>query len=80
VDVREDGRRGLYRVNGRALKPIHDWVSDDERLCDGRTKLTILVQAANTVSRDAIIASGMEDGLQDALDLLEEAAPSLERA
>ena len=26
VDVREDGRRRLYRLNGRALKPIHDWV------------------------------------------------------
>jgi uncharacterized protein YndB with AHSA1/START domain len=47
---------------------------------NGRTTLTILIQAANRMSRDAIIASGMEDGLQDALDLLEEAAPSLERA
>ncbi len=27
VDVREDGRRRLYRINGRMLKPIHDWVS-----------------------------------------------------
>jgi DNA-binding transcriptional ArsR family regulator len=26
VDVREDGRQRLYRLNGRALKPIHDWV------------------------------------------------------
>jgi DNA-binding transcriptional ArsR family regulator len=26
VDVREDGRRRLYRLNGYALKPIHDWV------------------------------------------------------
>ena len=26
VDVREDGRQRLYRVNGHALKPIHDWV------------------------------------------------------
>lgn len=26
VDVREDGRRRLYRLDGRALKPIHDWV------------------------------------------------------
>src|SRR3954463_1620454 len=26
VDVRDDGRRRLYRVNGEALKPIHDWV------------------------------------------------------
>jgi DNA-binding transcriptional ArsR family regulator len=27
VDVREDGRQRLYRLNGVALKPIHDWVS-----------------------------------------------------
>ena len=31
VDVRDDGRRRLYRVNGRALKPIHDWVKTYER-------------------------------------------------
>ena len=44
---------------------------------DGRTTLTILVQAASKESRDAIIQSGMEAGLQDALDLLEEVASSL---
>ena len=44
---------------------------------DGRTTLTILVQASSKESRDAIVASGMEDGLQDALDLLEEVAVSL---
>ena len=26
VEVRSDGRRRMYRVNGRSLKPIHDWV------------------------------------------------------
>ena len=31
VDVREDGRRRLYRLNGHALKPIHDWVKEYER-------------------------------------------------
>jgi DNA-binding transcriptional ArsR family regulator len=31
VAVREDGRRRLYRLNGRALKPIHDWVKEYER-------------------------------------------------
>ena len=31
VDVRNEGRQRLYRVNGRALKPIHDWVKDYER-------------------------------------------------
>jgi uncharacterized protein YndB with AHSA1/START domain len=43
----------------------------------GRTMLTLLIQAPNKWSRDAIIASGMEDGLQDALDLLEQTAVSL---
>jgi DNA-binding transcriptional ArsR family regulator len=31
VDVREDGRRRLYRLNGQALKPIHDWVKSYEQ-------------------------------------------------
>ena len=31
VDVREEGRHRLYRLNGRALKPIHDWVKRYER-------------------------------------------------
>jgi DNA-binding transcriptional ArsR family regulator len=32
VDVRDEGRRRLYRLNGQALKPIHDWVKNYERL------------------------------------------------
>jgi uncharacterized protein YndB with AHSA1/START domain len=44
---------------------------------DGRTTVTILVEAPSKEIRDAIIASGMEDGLQDALDLLEQVAVSL---
>ena len=43
---------------------------------DGRTLLTNLVQAPSKEVRDAIIDSGMEAGLQDALDLLEEVAVS----
>jgi DNA-binding transcriptional ArsR family regulator len=31
VDVRGDGRQRLYRLNGAALKPIHDWVKQYER-------------------------------------------------
>jgi DNA-binding transcriptional ArsR family regulator len=30
VDVREHGRQRLYRLNGHALKPIHDWVKSYE--------------------------------------------------
>src|SRR5687767_6535495 len=31
VEAREDGRRRLYRLNGRALRPIHEWVKEYER-------------------------------------------------
>lgn len=31
VEVRTDGRLRLYRLNGHALKPIHDWVKNYER-------------------------------------------------
>jgi uncharacterized protein YndB with AHSA1/START domain len=44
---------------------------------DGRTTVTILVQHPSKEARDAHIESGMEEGLQDALDLLEEVAISL---
>jgi uncharacterized protein YndB with AHSA1/START domain len=44
---------------------------------DARTTLTILVEAPSKEVRDAIIESGMEAGMQDALDLLEEVAISL---
>jgi uncharacterized protein YndB with AHSA1/START domain len=44
---------------------------------DGRTTLTILVEAPSKEVRDAIIESGMEAGMQDAMDLLEQVAVSL---
>jgi DNA-binding transcriptional ArsR family regulator len=31
VDVREDGRQRFYRLNGEALKPIHDWIKSYEQ-------------------------------------------------
>ena len=31
VDVRGKGRQRLYRLNGHALKPIHDWIKQYER-------------------------------------------------
>lgn len=44
---------------------------------DGRTTLTVLVDCPSPQVRDAIVESGMEAGLQDAYDLLEEVAISL---
>ena len=45
---------------------------------DGRTTVEIVVHCATKEIRDIIVSSGMEDGLQDALDLLEELAASME--
>jgi hypothetical protein len=34
--VRDEGRQRLYRLNGHALKPIHDWVKNYERSWSAR--------------------------------------------
>ena len=44
---------------------------------DGRTTMTVLAEHASREGRDAVIDSGMEAGMQDAYDLLEEVAVSL---
>jgi DNA-binding transcriptional ArsR family regulator len=36
VEVRDAGRQRMYRLNGRSLKPIHDWVVGYERLMNER--------------------------------------------
>src|ERR1043166_8852851 len=36
VDVRDEGRRRIYRLNARSLKPIHEWVSTFERSWEER--------------------------------------------
>jgi uncharacterized protein YndB with AHSA1/START domain len=53
-----------------------DTVTFEER--DGRTLLTIVVEHTRKEHRDAHVESGMEEGLQDALDLLEQVAAALE--
>ncbi len=73
-------------VSTEVYEGLPEGVSDEEggtvntatfAEANGRTTLTLLVQATSKVSRDAIIDSGMEAGLQDALDLLEGVASSL---
>ena len=39
VDVREDGRQRFYRLNGEALKPIHDWITRYEQTWSDRFDL-----------------------------------------
>jgi DNA-binding transcriptional ArsR family regulator len=36
VEVRGEGRRRLYWLNAKALRPIHDWVKGYERFWSGR--------------------------------------------
>jgi uncharacterized protein YndB with AHSA1/START domain len=44
---------------------------------DGRTTVTMLIEHELKEHRDAHVQSGMEDGLQDALDLLDDIVASL---
>jgi uncharacterized protein YndB with AHSA1/START domain len=73
-------------VSTEFYEGVPDGVSEDDATTlntatftetDGRTKLTLLIQAKNKMTRDAIVESGMEDGLQDAMELLEQLAASL---
>jgi DNA-binding transcriptional ArsR family regulator len=43
VEVRQDGRQRLYRLNGHALKPIHDWVKAYEETWTDRFDLMDIV-------------------------------------
>lgn len=84
----EVGFHGVYREvveNERIVSTeVYEGMPDAEAVntvtfaeVAGRTTVTILVQHTCREHRDAHIGSGMEDGLQDALDLLEEAALAL---
>jgi DNA-binding transcriptional ArsR family regulator len=54
VAVREDGRQRLYRLNGRALKPIHDWVQAYERTWSERfDALDAVLEELEKEERDA---------------------------
>ncbi len=44
---------------------------------DGRTRMELLIQCVNRESRDAQIESGMEEGMQESYDDLEEVAKTL---
>jgi uncharacterized protein YndB with AHSA1/START domain len=44
---------------------------------DGRTTLSLLVQTTSRELRDMIVDSGMETGMQEQMDLLEEVASAL---
>jgi uncharacterized protein YndB with AHSA1/START domain len=84
----EVGFHGEYRElvpNERIVSTeVYEGMPDAEALnvltlaeTDGRTLLTVLVQHASKAHRDAHIDSGMEGGMQEAMDLLEQVAVAL---
>jgi uncharacterized protein YndB with AHSA1/START domain len=92
VMVTEDGFEVAFHGEYRELVPgerivsteVYEGMPDGEALNtmtltekNGRTTLAILVQHSCREHRDAHIDSGMEAGMQDAMDLLEEVAISL---
>jgi uncharacterized protein YndB with AHSA1/START domain len=54
---------------------VVDYITFSEE--DGRTTLTMLVQHRNQEDRDAHLNSGMEGGMQESMDRLEQVAASL---
>ena len=53
VDVRHQGRQRLYRLNGNALKPIHDWVKPYERSWSERfDQLDVVLEDLKKEERD----------------------------
>ena len=92
VSVTDGGLEVAFHGEFREIEPnerivsteVYEGMPDGEALNtitfaeeDGRTTITILVEHSSKEHRDAHIESGMEDGLQDAMDLLEEVAISL---
>jgi uncharacterized protein YndB with AHSA1/START domain len=62
-------------VPGGDDDPALNTITFEER--DGRTTLTMLTQVSSRQIRDMIIDSGMEGGMQEGMDLMEEVAKSL---
>ena len=53
VDVRDEGRQRLYRLNATALKPIHDWVKTYERSWSERfDQLDVVLEDLKKEERD----------------------------
>jgi DNA-binding transcriptional ArsR family regulator len=54
VDVRGQGRQRLYRLNGEALKPIHDWVKRYEESWSERfERLDVVLEELKKEETDA---------------------------
>src|ERR687890_117762 len=92
VSVTDDGFEVGFHGEYRELVPnerivsteVYEGMPEGEALntvtfteTEGRTILTVLVQHSSKEARDAHIDSGMETGMQEGMDLLEQVAISL---
>jgi len=92
VMVTDDGFEAAFHGEYREIVPnerivateVYEGMPEVEALntvtfaeADGRTTLTMLVQHASKEARDAHMASGMEAGMREAMDLLERVANAL---
>jgi uncharacterized protein YndB with AHSA1/START domain len=92
VMVTDDGFVAAFHGEYREIVPnerivateVYEGMPEAEALntvtfaeADGRTTLTMLVEHASKEARDAHIASGMEAGMREAMDLLEGVANAL---
>jgi len=90
--VLDDGSEVAFRGEYREVVPnerivsteVYEGMPEGEALNtvtfseeNGRTTVTVLVQHASKEARDAHIASGMEVGMREGMDLLERVALSL---
>jgi uncharacterized protein YndB with AHSA1/START domain len=69
-----EGAPGASSADAEAKAPVTTSTFTET---DGRTTLTQLVECGTKEVRDAIIDSGMEGGMQEAMDELEQVAVSL---
>jgi DNA-binding transcriptional ArsR family regulator len=69
VDVRDEGRQRLYRLNSRPLKPIYDWVRSYEQTWERRFgQLDAVLEGLKELERDDDDSDQQRHGGRDAAD------------
>ena len=62
VEVRDAGRQRMYRLNGRSLKPIHDWVVGYEQLLNERfDQLNVVLDELKEAKRKEHTGNGDDE-------------------
>lgn len=62
VEAREEGRQRIYRVNGRSLKPIHDWVRRYEDAWNERfVRLDVVLEELKEKEKEEVGEDGRDD-------------------